>query len=100
MFICPMNLTFLVALALTASSVLANQKTVKVFILAGQSNMEGQAVVELKGPDYNDGKGTLETFMSDPRDASKFRHLKGADGRWTVRDDVWVRYQRESQPLL
>jgi hypothetical protein len=28
---------------------------VQVFILAGQSNMEGQAVVDLDGPDYNDG---------------------------------------------
>jgi hypothetical protein len=33
--------------------------TVKVFILAGQSNMEGQAVVDLAGKDYNDGRGTL-----------------------------------------
>lgn len=93
-----MNLTFFVALALTASSVRANQKTVKVFILAGQSNMEGQAVVELKGSDYNDGKETLETFMSDPRDASKFRHLKGADGRWTVRERLGSVSARESAP--
>ena len=34
-------------------------KPVKVFILAGQSNMEGQAVADLDGKDYNDGKGTL-----------------------------------------
>ena len=35
-------------------------KPVKVFVLAGQSNMEGQAVVDLDGQDYNDGKGTLK----------------------------------------
>jgi hypothetical protein len=73
---------------------------VKVFILAGQSNMEGQAVVDLTGPDYNGGKGTLETLIADPAKAPVFKHLRGADGRWTVRDDVWVRYQRENQPLL
>ena len=38
----------------------------KVFILAGQSNMEGQAVVDLTGKDYNDGKGTLATLIADP----------------------------------
>ena len=27
-------------------------------------------------------------------------HLRSADGKWTVRDDVWVRSQRERGPLL
>ena len=39
-------------------------KPVEVFILAGQSNMEGQAVVDLDGKDYNDGKGTLVALMA------------------------------------
>jgi len=73
---------------------------VKVFILAGQSNMEGQAVVDLKGKDYNARKGTLAMLMEDPAKAAMFRHLRGADGKWTVRDDVFVRYQREDRPLL
>lgn len=73
---------------------------VKVFILAGQSNMEGQAVVDLSGKDYNQGKGTLVQVMSDPSKAAMFAHLKNADGSWRVRDDVWVRYQREDRPLL
>ncbi|MBL9140981.1 MAG: hypothetical protein JNK53_03860, partial [Phycisphaerae bacterium] len=34
-------------------------KPLKVFILAGQSNMQGQGVVDLTGKDYNDAKGTL-----------------------------------------
>ena len=72
----------------------------KVFILAGQSNMEGQAVVDLTGKDYNDGKGTLAALLADPAKAAPFTHLRSADGKWTVRDDVWVRYQREQQPLL
>ena len=73
---------------------------VKVFILAGQSNMEGQAVADLTGRDYNDGKGTLATLLSDPTKAALFKHLKTVDGQWAVRDDVWVRYQRENRPLL
>ena len=75
-------------------------KPVKVFILAGQSNMEGQAVVDLDGKDYNDGKGTLASLFKDPAKAKLVQHLKNEKGEWAVRDDVWVRYQREKQPLL
>ena len=73
---------------------------VKVFILAGQSNMEGQAVVDMAGKDYNEGKGTLATLMADPAKGAAFKHLKDSSGKWTVRDDVFVRYQREKGPLL
>ena len=82
------------------TSGLASALPVKVFILAGQSNMEGQAVVDLKGKDYNDAKGTLVKLMEDPAKAPMFAHLRGVDGKWTVRSDVSVRYQREDRPLL
>lgn len=75
-------------------------RPVKVFILAGQSNMEGQAVSDLDGKDYNGGKGTLNFLLRDPDKGPLFRHLKKANGTWTVRDDVWCRYQRENGPLL
>lgn len=75
-------------------------KKLKVFILAGQSNMEGQAVVDLTGRDYNQGKGTLVEVMAHPGNAERYAHLKDKDGKWVVRQDVWVRYQREKQPLL
>lgn len=73
---------------------------VKVFILAGQSNMEGQAVTDLDGKDYNDGKGTLVKLMGDPVLTPRLQHLRNAAGNWTVRDDVWCWYQRERGPLL
>ncbi len=75
-------------------------KPVKVFILAGQSNMEGQAVADLEGKDYNDGKGTLNALLKDPVKAPLVKHLKTDKGEWAVRANVWVRYQREKQPLL
>lgn len=78
----------------------SGKSPIKVFILAGQSNMEGQAVVDGEGPDYNDGKGTLAMLMRDPVKAPLFKQLKNADGKWAVRDDVWVRYQREDAALL
>ena len=84
----------------TQPSAAEAKKPVKVFILAGQSNMEGQGVADLAGKDYNGGRGTLATLMSDPAQAARFKHLKTAAGKWTVRDDVFVRYQRENRPLL
>lgn len=78
----------------------AGRSPVKVFILAGQSNMEGQAVVDLGGKDYNDGRGTLVAMLGDPVKEAMFAHLKNADGSWRVRKDVWVRYRRETGPLL
>lgn len=70
---------------------------VKVFILAGQSNMEGQAVVDLDGKDYNFGKGTLVYLMKDPAKAGQFKHLKDDKGQWRARGDVWVYYQPEGR---
>lgn len=70
-------------------------RPVQVFILAGQSNMEGQAVADLDGKNYNNGKGTLKALLNDPAKKQMVQHLVDARGQWTVRDDVWVRYQPE-----
>jgi len=88
---------FLAAFAHGAAG--AEPKPLKVFILAGQSNMEGQAVVDLQGKDYNDAKGTLVSLMNDPTKTDLFTHLTDAKGSWRVRDDVWVRYQPEGEKL-
>lgn len=88
------------ATTLLAFSLRAGAVPVKVFILAGQSNMEGQAVVDGTGQDYNYGKGTLKMLMQDPAKGQLFNHLKDKNGKWTVRSDVFVRYQRERGPLL
>ena len=58
----------------------------KVFILAGQSNMEGQAVADLDGKDYNGGKGTLMHLLKDPAKAALVKHLRTDKGEWAVRD--------------
>jgi hypothetical protein len=95
-------LAMVVAAASTNAAGIADEEPgpLKIIILAGQSNMEGQAVVDLKGKDYNEGKGTLLSFLNDPAKAPTFKHLRRSDGTWAVRDDVWVRYQREAGPLL
>ena len=68
--------------------------TVQVYILAGQSNMEGQGVVDMDHPKYyNGGKGILNRVMTNSKNAAQYRHLKDAKGDWTVRDDVFVRFR-------
>jgi hypothetical protein len=72
----------------------SSSSAVQVFILAGQSNMEGQGVVDLDHPRYyNGGKGILNRVMADPKNAARYSHLKDADGNWTVRDDVLIRFR-------
>jgi len=89
----------------TAWSVLAaapgkDREPVKVFLLAGQSNMEGQGVVSMDHPEYyNGGRGNLVNVMKDPQKAHLFRHLKDADGNWVVRDDVKISFRDRSGGL-
>ncbi|WP_439621627.1 DUF6288 domain-containing protein [Gemmata sp.] len=64
---------------------------VKVFILAGQSNMEGHGFIAAD-PKRNEGKGSLEYAAKDKATADKFKHLLAVDGKWAVRDDVWIDY--------
>jgi hypothetical protein len=97
------RLAILLALVLFADVSFARaddpKKPVKVFILAGQSNMEGQAVADLDGKDYNEGKGTLKALSNDPAKAPLIKHLKTDKGEWVIRDNVWVRYQLENGPV-
>lgn len=69
-------------------------ETYRVFILAGQSNMEGQGVVDLDHPQhYNGGRGILKRVMQNPERRELYRHIQDDDGNWIVRDDVWVRFR-------
>ena len=70
----------------SASSAVAGD-VVKVFILAGQSNMEGKAANSL-----------LEHQATDPQTADQFAHLR-KDGEWIVRDDVFIKFLERSGGL-
>jgi alpha-galactosidase len=75
---------FLVVLTLLGLPCLARAaerpKPVKVFILAGQSNMEGKAKVALM--DYQAGQPATRDLYRDLR----------KDDKWLVRDDVWIKF--------
>src|SRR5690606_9682751 len=80
-----------VACLLLAGPLTAADEPVTVFILAGQSNMEGHGFVSAD-PKRNAGKGSLEYLVKDAATADRFKHLAGKNGAWAVRDDVWVHY--------
>lgn len=98
--LCVLALGSLVCGPYSARCAASGTGAVQVIVLAGQSNMEGQAVVDLTGPDYNEGRGTLTALLADPIKAAMFQHLRDTSGGWRMRDDVWVSYQREDQPRL
>lgn len=65
---------------LFASTAVAADKPVKVFVLAGQSNMEGKAKVSL-----------FDTQVKDPANKDLFAPYRKGDA-WAERDDVLVKF--------
>lgn len=58
----------------------AHAAPVKVFVLCGQSNMEGKGAVK-----------HLEQLLADPATAKTYAHLRDGDD-WVERDDVFIKY--------
>ena len=59
----------------------ADPRPLKVFILAGQSNMEGHARIE-----------TFDYIGDDPATAPLLKRMRGADGKPTVCEGAWISY--------
>lgn len=59
----------------------AQSKPIRVFILAGQSNMEGHADVD-----------TFDYIGDDPATAPLLQQMRGTDGKPTVCDGAWISY--------
>jgi len=81
----------LIALAFPAKAL--SQRRLKVFILAGQSNMEGQ------GEMFSGARGNL-TYLVQNDTENIYQHLVDAGGNWVVRDDVWIWYKRGGNTVL
>ena len=65
------------------------QLPVKVYILAGQSNMEGQAKIE-----------TFDYIGDDPATAPLLKEMRGPDGKPRVCERVWISYLTGSRERL
>ncbi len=74
-------------LATAAARAAEEAKPVKVFILAGQSNMEGKAANTL-----------LDHQATDPKSKDFFAHLRDGD-KWAVRNDVFIKFLGRKGPL-
>jgi alpha-galactosidase len=88
---------FLLTLATLAPAQEA-RKPVQVFILAGQSNMEGHGFVPAD-PKRNGGRGSLEWAVKNAATAPRFGRYADAAGQWRTRDDVWITYLDRKGPL-
>ncbi|MFK7850870.1 MAG: sialate O-acetylesterase [Akkermansiaceae bacterium] len=87
------------SVSLLLFSPLCAAKELKVFILAGQSNMVGHGKVEM-GRDPNGGKKEVQDGIGSIRwmvneDPKRFGSegklpLIDSDGKWLKRDDVWI----------
>ncbi len=64
-----------------SQSLAAEKKPLQVFILAGQSNMEGHARIE-----------TFDYIGDDPATAPLLKMMRDADGKPRVADHVWISY--------
>jgi hypothetical protein len=85
---------WMLALSLVLSSTtradVSNPGRVKVFVLAGQSNMVGDGHVEPA-----EKKGTLAYMVEISDRAEQFKHLVDQNGDWLARKDVWY-FQRQT----
>ncbi len=76
-----MKATTAILTSLLLATVIAGAKPLKVFILAGQSNMEGHARVE-----------TFDYIGDDPATAPLLKMMRGADGKPAVAENAWISY--------
>ncbi len=79
-----------------AEAVLRAAEPMKVFVLAGQSNMVGAGIVKAD-PRRNEGKGTLEWLVE--KRPEQYGHLVDAKGNWVERGDVMIWYMGKVGPL-
>jgi Carbohydrate esterase, sialic acid-specific acetylesterase len=76
------------AMMATTISQPADKAPIKVFILAGQSNMEGYGGIQ-----------TLDELGTHPTASGLLRKVKKADGSFVTRDDVFLYYHRDDQTI-
>lgn len=74
-------LVVLISMVLCCSRGMAAEKRLKVYILAGQSNMEGHAGIE-----------TFDYIGDDPATAPMLTEMRGPDGNPRICEKVWISY--------
>lgn len=85
--------SFLTAFVLVQVKLLSAAEPLKVYLLAGQSNMVGQGVV--KGEET---PGTLEFCIANDQ-SGKYDFLTDKRGKLAEQEDVWIYYERDGKVL-
>lgn len=85
-----MRLPYALALFLVCASFARPQapKTLKVFLLVGQSNMQGKGKIE-----------HLHALATAAETRATYGHLVDDQGEWKPRDDVWIWYMGKTGAL-
>ncbi|MEM7395112.1 MAG: sialate O-acetylesterase, partial [Verrucomicrobiota bacterium] len=85
----------------------------KVYILAGQSNMEGHGLIELSDRQVANYRkkglneeqiavkrgGTLKELIRAPKTMYRMAQVADENGEWVWRNDVWMHYERARSGL-
>jgi hypothetical protein len=74
----------------------AGDGPIHVFILAGQSNMQGKGRVEIGNGGVSGAIGSLRYLVNN--DPANYGHLVNPNGTWATRSDVSVNYTTEVSP--
>ena len=69
----------------------ACESPVRVFVLAGQSNMEGHGQIDAN-PRANEGRGSLEQLATAPETRGRYERWRDASGTWVECDGVFIEY--------
>ncbi len=98
-----MRASLILTVCLSASPAFAAGK-LKVFILAGQSNMEGHGNARMtervranlqKNKTFDrDKHNYLDYLAKESEKKARYKHLLDEDGDWATRDDVWFYWKK------
>ncbi|MEM7011076.1 MAG: sialate O-acetylesterase, partial [Verrucomicrobiota bacterium] len=80
---CQLFLAVALTLALLANAEVSTDQPVKIYVMVGQSNMQGKGSIE--GEESNSLRHMVE---NDPEE--EFQFLIDEDGEWRERSDVWI----------
>lgn len=84
----PRLILLLATVVLCSLGYARGEDRVKVYILAGQSNMEGKGQVDTG---YGGGAGAIGSLRYQVNnDPANYGHLVDGSGNWAVRNDAWI----------
>jgi len=82
---CWVSMTLAIAVTSFASAQEAKELPVKIYVMVGQSNMQGKGSIE------GEGSNSLRHMVQNDRN-KEFQFLVEEDGIWRERSDVWIHY--------